>query len=81
MLKLDRVGVHDNFFNLGGHSLLATQVLSRMKKAFGVDLPLRTLFDSPTVAGLAEAIIQKELEQADDALLAKLLSELEGEPV
>ena len=81
VLKLERVGARDNFFELGGHSLLATQVLSRMKKSFGVDLPLRTLFDSPTVAGLAEAIIQKELEQADDALLAKLLSELEGEPV
>ncbi|MEA2563045.1 MAG: hypothetical protein QOH06_4549 [Acidobacteriota bacterium] len=81
VLKLERIGARDNFFELGGHSLLATQVLSRMKKAFGVDLPLRTLFDSPTVAGLAEAIIQKELEQADDALLARLLSELEGEPV
>nr|QEO74129.1 condensation domain-containing protein [uncultured bacterium] len=80
VLKLERIGARDNFFELGGHSLLATQVLSRMKKSFGVDLPLRTLFDSPTVAGLAEAIIQKELEQADDALLAKLLSELEGEP-
>ncbi|MFL6203250.1 MAG: non-ribosomal peptide synthetase, partial [Thermoanaerobaculia bacterium] len=80
VLKLERIGARDNFFELGGHSLLATQVLSRMKKSFGVELALRTLFDSPTVAGLAEAIIQKELEQADDALLARLLSELEGEP-
>ncbi len=80
VLKLERIGAHDNFFELGGHSLLATQVLSRMKKSFGMDLPLRTLFDSPTVAGLAEAIMQKELAQADDDLLARLLSELEGEP-
>jgi len=49
-----------------------------MREAFGVDLPLRAIFDTPTVASLAEAIVQKELEQADADLLAKLLSELEG---
>ena len=76
VLRLERVGAHDNFFELGGHSLLATQVLSRMRVAFAMDLPLRAIFVSPTVAGLAEAIIQKELERADADLLAKLLSEL-----
>ena len=56
VLKLDKIGIHDNFFELGGHSLLATQVISRARQTFDLDLPLRSLFESPTVAGLAEQI-------------------------
>ncbi|HEX6292026.1 MAG TPA: amino acid adenylation domain-containing protein [Herpetosiphonaceae bacterium] len=58
VLGVERVSAHDNFFELGGHSLLATQIASRVRDAFQVELPLRTLFASPTVGSLAEWIDQ-----------------------
>ncbi len=63
VLHLEQVGIHDNFFSLGGHSLLATQVLSRLREAFRVEVPLRVLFDDPSIATLA-----KYLEQARQSI-------------
>jgi NAD(P)-dependent dehydrogenase (short-subunit alcohol dehydrogenase family)/acyl carrier protein len=78
LLGIDRVGIHDNFFELGGHSLLATQLTTRLKVTFKVELPLRRLLATPTVAGLAEVVIQAQAEQVDDETLAQMLADLEA---
>lgn len=58
ILGIKQVGINDNFFELGGHSLLVTQVISRIRKTFRVDIPIQHLFESPTIAGLAQEIQQ-----------------------
>ena len=78
VLKLDKVGIHDNFFDLGGHSLLATQVISRVRKAFELDIPLRALFESPTVAGLSALIVQSQAEGLGEEELAQFLAEAQA---
>ncbi|HYN21172.1 MAG TPA: phosphopantetheine-binding protein, partial [Thermoanaerobaculia bacterium] len=83
-LGVDRVGVEDGFFDLGGHSLLATQVISWVREAFEVEVPLRELFERPTVAGLAAALTadaatRQRVERTAELLLE--MSELTEEEV
>ena len=78
VLGLDQVGIHDNFLELGGDSLLASQVISRVIKTFRVELPLRSLFEAPTVAEMALTITENQANKAEQADIERLLTELEA---
>ncbi len=80
VLGVGQVGRDDNFFELGGHSLLATQVVSRLREAFQVDLPVRTVFESATIAELAQAL--ETARQREPLPIAPPIRALEriGEP-
>jgi aspartate racemase len=76
VLRTPRVGIHDSFFELGGESILAIKLISRINKDFDIELPVRALFEQPTIAELATLIVKHQAERADEEELLKLLEEL-----
>jgi amino acid adenylation domain-containing protein len=76
-LGLEHVDIYDNFFELGGHSLLAARIVSQLRSAFAEDIPLRRFFECPTVAELAEVLLQHQIAQVEDEELARMLDEVE----
>ncbi|HEX7186485.1 MAG TPA: amino acid adenylation domain-containing protein [Thermoanaerobaculia bacterium] len=77
LLGVEKVGINDSFFELGGHSLQGTRLMAQVRDAFGVDLKVRALFESPTVAELAVAIALEMVELTDDEEMAEVFAELE----
>jgi amino acid adenylation domain-containing protein len=80
VLRLERVGVHDDFLEVGGHSLLALPLMQQIRDKLGVHLPLPTLYSARTVADLAVAVVKAQAGKADADLLAELLREVEQMP-
>ena len=78
VLRVERVSIHDNFFEMGGHSLLATQIISRIRNNFQVQMPLHSFLETPTVAQLAEKVRHIAPAESEDAEMARLLAEIEG---
>lgn len=77
VLDLDHVGIHDNFFELGGDSLLATRIIARVVGRFKVELPIKTLWEAPTVAQTAELLSVELASTIGDEDLARILNEIE----
>jgi len=78
VLSLDQVGIHDSFFDLGGHSLAATRVVSQVIKQFLVEVPLQSLFQSPTVAEMSAVITENQAKSLDEQDLHRILAELDS---
>ena len=78
LLALDRVGIHDNFFDLGGHSLAAMRVVSQVMKRFQLDMPIQCLFESPTVAEMAAVLTEYQAKKIGEPELERILAELEA---
>jgi acyl carrier protein len=78
LLGIGQIGIHDNFFELGGHSLLATQIISRIRIAFSIEVPLRRIFEAQTVAEMAAIIAEIQVKRTSEAELDQMLREVEA---
>ncbi len=78
VLGIERIGLDDNFFEIGGHSVLATRIIILLRNKLGLNISLRLLFENATVAGMATALMESLLEQAEQPDLAEMINEIEG---
>jgi acyl carrier protein len=78
LLGVNQIGVYDNFFDLGGHSLMAVQLLSRLRSIFQLELPLQFVFEAPTIAELAQALIKHETKPGQVERIAAITAQLES---
>ena len=78
VLGIEQIGIYDDFFELGGHSLLATTLVARLREAFHTQLPMRSLFNSPTVAAMAAEITQHSTASSDIEPLARIAPDPEN---
>ena len=76
VLKIDQIGIHENFFDLGGHSLLAARVVSKVRSVLDVELGMVDVFQAQTISGLAEMLYPRVAQQQSQTDLAKLIDEL-----
>jgi amino acid adenylation domain-containing protein len=76
LLRVETVGIDDHFFELGGHSLMLTQLASRIRKEFQVNIPLRVLFDTPTIVAMGDAILAGQVDQVDQRKVDEMLQRL-----
>lgn len=81
LLGVAPIGIHDSFFELGGHSLLAPQLLIKLRQAFGIDFPMRDLFESPTISELAKAVDLVQREGAEALAASREVVDLRAEAV
>src|SRR5262249_4035797 len=81
VLGLTEVGVLDSFFELGGHSLLAMQVVARVHDVLGINLPVRLVFEAPTIAEMAAAIVEQQIQEASPDELEQALTAVENVPL
>jgi len=78
VLDLDEVGIYENFFKIGGHSILASRLISSLRETFKIELPLRTLFEAPTIAALAAAMVNEREQGIKVQRIAELLLSVAG---
>ncbi len=80
LLNVERIGIHDSFFNLGGHSLLATQLTYQLRSTFRLEPPLRAIFEAPTIAQLSQVLARYEAKPGQVDTIARLLQRVEAMP-
>ena len=80
LLGIEPIGIYDDFFDLGGNSLMGTQLISQLRETFQVELPLRSLFEDPTISGVSKIISagQEEAESGDMSKIADMLDQMEN---